>query len=276
LLHEDGSLSARSGALFYQQRWSPEQDIKGCVLLVHGLGEYSGRYKPLADYLVAGGYALCALDLPGHGYSEGRRGYIDAFSVYLETVEDYMAELRQRYPDTPLFLLGHSMGGLISACLLLSRQSDFNGAILSGPAIAPPEKPPAIQQFIVRMLSRLAPTVGVMQLDANGVSRDPVVVEKYKNDPLIYTGKISARSVVELFDSMEEIQNRASEITLPLLVLHGEADSMTPAAGSQLLHQRVASADKTLTIYPGLYHEIFNEPEHPQIYAELRDWLDAH
>jgi alpha-beta hydrolase superfamily lysophospholipase len=125
------------------------------------------------------------------------------------------------------------------------------------------------------LLSLLAPQLGVLQLDASGISRDPEVVRRYSEDPLVYHGKISARSVAQLFAAMETVQRRAGDITLPLLILHGEADSMAAAEGSKLLYQRAASSDKELHIYPGLYHEIFNEPEQSQIFAELLAWLEA-
>jgi alpha-beta hydrolase superfamily lysophospholipase len=274
---QQSSFTNRAGLQIHQQSWAPDGDIKAWLLVVHGMAEHSGRYQPLAEYLGESGYALCTLDLPGHGKSEGDPGHIDSFADFLDTLDQTLEQLKALQPDKPIFLLGHSMGGLISASFLLDHQQDFRGAILSGAAIqAPGGKPPWIQVFIVRLLSRFAPAVGVMQLDANGVSRDPEVVAEYRADPLNYPGKISARGVFELFSAMDTIQTRASEITLPLLVMHGEADSMTPVEGSRLFHQRAGSADKTLRTYPGLYHEIFNEPERMEIFAELRDWLNLH
>lgn len=274
---QQGSFTNRNGLRIHQQSWAPEGDIVAIVLVVHGLAEHSSRYQAMAEFLTESGYALCTLDLPGHGKSEGNPGHIDSFADFLDTLDQYRGQLKELHPDKPIFLLGHSMGGLISATFLLNHQQAFRGAILSGPAIQPPGgKPPWIQLFIVRLLSRFAPGVGVMQLDANGVSRDPQVVADYRADPLNYVGKISARGVNEIFSAMDTIQARASEITLPLLIMHGEADSMTPVAGSRMLHQHATSADKTLRTYPGLHHEIFNEPERLELFAELRDWLDAH
>ncbi len=274
---QKGYFTNRAGLQIYQQRWSVDGDAKAWVLVVHGLAEHSSRYQPMAEFLTAAGYALCTLDLPGHGKSEGRPGHIDSFEDFLDTLEQCLEQLQQAQPGKPLFLLGHSMGGLIGANFLLEHQRDFRGAIFSGPAIqAPGGKPPWIQLVLVRLLARVAPAVGVMQLDAQGVSRDPNVVADYIDDPLNYGGKISARGVAELFAAMEVIQDRASEITLPMLIMHGEADTMTPVEGSRLLHERASSADKTLRIYPGLHHEIFNEPERLELFAELRHWLDAH
>ena len=274
---DKGYFTNRSGLQIYQQRWAPDGGEKAWLLVVHGLAEHSSRYQPMADFLNKGGYALCTLDLPGHGKSEGRPGHIDAFDDFLDTLEQFLDLLKQEQPGKPIFLLGHSMGGLISASFLLDHQQDFRGAVFSGPAIqAPGGKPPWLQVVLVRLLARVAPNIGVMQLDANGVSRDPEVVADYIDDPLNYSGKISARGVTELFAAMETIQARAAEITLPILIMHGEADTMTPAEGSRLLHQQASSTDKTLRIYPGLHHEIFNEPEREELFGELRDWLDRH
>ena len=146
--------------------------------------------------------------------------------------------------------------------------------MLSGPAIKTPIEPPRIQMLMIRLLSALVPTLGVLQLDASGVSRDPAEVEKYVSDPLVHHGKMTARKVAELFRGMHRIQAEAKRITLPLLILHGGEDAMTTPEGSRFLHDAVGSKDKTLTIYPGLYHEIFNEPEREEIFRDLAAWCD--
>jgi alpha-beta hydrolase superfamily lysophospholipase len=275
MAQEQDQFSSRTGASIYYRVWSPEQP-KACIVVVHGLAEYSGRYERFAEVMNASDYTVCALDLPGHGRSAGRPGYIDQFSDYLDAVEDFLARIKRSQGDIPLFLLGHSLGGLIASSFILHHQKAFNGLILSGPAIQPTAPPPRIQVVTVRLLAKIAPQLGVMQLDANGVSRDPAEVKRYVEDPFIYHGKVSARSVAELFAAMQVIQNRAAEISLPLLILHGGADAMTAPAGSTFLHDKVSSTDKTLHIYPGLYHEIFNEAEREEIFAQVTDWLDAH
>jgi alpha-beta hydrolase superfamily lysophospholipase len=131
-----------------------------------------------------------------------------------------------------------------------------------------------LQMLVIRLLSALKPGTGVLQLDANGVSRDPAVVEAYVNDPLVFHGKMSARKVAELFKAMRHIQANAGQITLPMLLLHGGEDSMASPEGSRFLHSHISSADKTLKIYPGLYHEIFNEPEQQEVFAEVLAWCD--
>jgi alpha-beta hydrolase superfamily lysophospholipase len=153
------------------------------------------------------------------------------------------------------------MGGLIGAAYLLRRQQRFAGAAFSGAAFAVPEPPGALALLINRLIAAVLPTLGVLQLDASEVSRDPEVVRRYREDPLVHSGKISARLVVELFAAMGDVEARRGELTLPVLVMHGEGDVMTPAAGSRAFCEGVGSVDNTLRLYPELYHEIFNEPE---------------
>lgn len=272
--HQEGQFDSRQGDSIYYQSWRPDEPARANVLLLHGLGEHSGRYEELAGFLTERGYAVYALDLPGHGKSGGTPGYIAAFSDYLSVAEQYLQQVKANISGQPLFLLGHSMGGLISALFLPQHQSAFSGALLSGAAVQSPLKPPPIQLLTIRLLSLLMPKLGVLQLDASQVSRDPEVVRRYEEDPLNYHGKVSARSVAELFAAMQALRDNATRIELPLLIMHGSEDSMAAPEGSQYLYQACGSIDKTLKIYPGLYHEIFNEPEKQQIYTELTAWLE--
>jgi alpha-beta hydrolase superfamily lysophospholipase len=273
--HQEGKLTGARGLSIYYQYWMPEAAPKAVILIVHGAGEHSARYAGFASYFNEQGYAVAALDHPGHGKSEGHYGHVDSFDDFLETLSVFQAEVRKAFPHQPLVLLGHSLGGLISANYLLQHQEDFAACVLSGPAIKTDIEPPAFQLWLIGVLSRLLPRLGALQLDANGVSRDPAVVEDYVNDPLVNHGKMSARKVAELFRAMSHIQANAAAITLPMLILHGGDDAMTAPAGSQFLHDEISSSDKQLIIYPGLYHEIFNEPEREQVFQDLLQWLDA-
>jgi alpha-beta hydrolase superfamily lysophospholipase len=264
---------ARSLSIYYQC-WEPETGSRALILLVHGAGEHSGRYQRFAEFFTARGYVVAALDHPGHGKSEGRYGHVERFDDFVDTLAMFHRQVSGEFPGLPQLLLGHSMGGLISSLYLLQHQQAFAGCVLSGPAIKTGIEPPRIQMLLIRLLSALLPTLGVLQLDASGVSRDPAEVEKYVSDPLVHHGKMTARKVAELFRGMQQIQAEAGKITLPLLILHGGDDAMTAPEGSRFLHDAVGSQDKTLTIYPGLYHEIFNEPEREEIFRELADWCD--
>jgi alpha-beta hydrolase superfamily lysophospholipase len=271
-----GPTSAGAGAQHFWRAWVPAEGMKAAVLLVHGYAEHIGRYEQFAATLNAAGIGVYALDLWGHGKSEGTYGFVPAFSAYTDGVKALLGEIAQRHPDTPRFLIGHSMGGLIAAAHLLAHQSHYAGAILSGPAIKPAEEPSKLLIWVSRLLSAIAPKLGVLALDASGVSRDPAVVAAYVADPLVYSGKMSARLAAEMFDAMAAVRARAGEITLPILLLHGEADRLTAPEGSRYLKEHLASADRTLKLYPGLYHEIFNEPERDAVLSDVTGWIAAH
>ncbi len=257
----------------YQTHWSAEKP-KAVVLLVHGLGEHCNRYSALGEFLQNHNYALYAIDLPGHGQSSGSAGHIDSFNSYQQAVLDYYQEIRSQYPNLPIFLLGHSMGGLISTHILLDNQQLFKGALLSGAALQSPQQPPNWQMKIIALLAAIAPKLKLIQLDASKISRLPEVVEKYNNDPLVGKEKLSASFLINMFKTMTLCKQRAGEITLPIKIMHGGEDVMTSAEGSQFLYDNISSTDKTLNIYSGLYHEIFNEPEAMDIYKEMLEWLE--
>jgi alpha-beta hydrolase superfamily lysophospholipase len=259
--------------IFYRH-WALKSP-RAVVLLVHGLGEHGGRYQHVADSLAARGIASLAADHPGHGRSPGRRCHIGRFSDFFAPLDALRGLVDSEYPGLPCFLVGHSMGGLIGAAYLLRCQQRFSGAAFSGAAFAVPEPPGALALLINRLIATVWPTLGVLQLDASEVSRDADVVRRYREDPLVHSGKISARLVVELFAAMGDVEARRGELTLPVLVMHGEGDVMTPAAGSRAFCEGVGSVDNTLRLYPELYHEIFNEPERDQVLGDLGDWLDA-
>ncbi len=268
--------SAGAGATLHWYRWLPQSEPRGIVLLVHGYAEHLGRYDHVAATLTAAGFGVYALDHWGHGKSDGTAGFVPAFSAYTDGVEVLLREVEEAQPGVPLFLIGHSMGGLIAALHLITHQAHYAGAILSGPAIMAAQEPSRFMIWISRQLSRLAPRMGVLQLDPGGVSRDPAVVAAYLADPLVYSGKMGARLAKEMFEGMAAARAGAGAITLPVLLLHGQEDRLTAPQGSEYLHAHVASLDNTLRLYPGLYHEIFNEPEQREVLGDVTSWLEAH
>jgi alpha-beta hydrolase superfamily lysophospholipase len=267
---------ARGSSRLYQQSWSPDAQTRAVVLLVHGLGEHSSRYEHVANHLTRRGFAVYAFDHYGHGKSDGHAGFVERFSVYLDGVAAMLEKTQKEHPQQPLFLLGHSMGGLIAATFLLDHQAAFKAAVLSGPAIKSDQAPPALVIALIRLLSVIVPTLPLIQLDASGVSRDQDVVNEYMNDPLVHHGKLSARLLAEMSAAMNDILRRADEIKVPIMLLHGEADQLTSPSGSAELFEAIGSTDKTLKTYPGLYHEIFNEPEQDEVLSDMSRWLEAH
>ncbi len=278
--HEDGNLrlpakSRAAGAKLYWQKWLPDGNPKALILLIHGYAEHSGRYRYFAEHCLSKGYAVYAIDHWGHGRSDGAPGFVPGFSVFHDGVDQLLAQARQDFPDVSIVLVGHSMGGLISATYLLSNQSQFAACVLSGPAVKAAEEPSGFLKAMSGFLSRFFPKLGVLELDPSGISRDPQVVADYLADPLVYNGKMGARLAAELLGNMAIVQQNAGQISLPLLMLHGEKDSLAAAEGSRFLNAHVSSRDKMLKIYPGLFHEIFNEPEKDEVLNDMTDWLDT-
>lgn len=267
--------SRGAGARLVITHW-PIEHPRGVVLLAHGLFEHAGRYAHVAARLNAAGLAVVALDHWGHGRSDGTPGYVAAFSVFLDGLDALLSHVRAEYPHRPLLLLGHSMGGLMAVHHLLRHPHIYAAAAVSGPAILPAAPPSRFTIWVSRILSRLLPRLGVLALDANGVSRDPAVVAAYRADPLVHDGKIGARLAEAMFDAMGEAAEAAPRLTVPLLVQHGDADLLASPTGGQYLHDHAGSADKKLILYPGLYHEIFNEPEQAAVLDDLVAWFDAH
>ncbi|MFK8042529.1 alpha/beta hydrolase [Congregibacter sp.] len=273
-VQELGLEGGDANGVFYR-RWDVESP-RAVALIVHGLGEHSGRYQHVAEALAARKIASFAPDHPGHGKTPGHRCFINKFEDFYPALDALREKIAADYPDVPCFIIGHSMGGLIAGNYLIGRQSQFAGAAFSGAAFEVPEPPSGFAIFLNKVLASIVPKLGALQLDASEVSRDAEVVRRYQEDPLVHSGKITARLLVELFSAMENLQKRRGEVTLPVLVMHGEGDVMAAVSGSQNFFDSVGSEDKTLRLYPGLYHEIFNEPEQVQVLGELGDWMDAH
>ena len=275
--HEEGFLDKEGNDQIHYQCWLPEGPVRAVLLVVHGLAEHCGRYMNLVNRFVPLGYAVHGFDLPGHGKSHGKRVYVNRFEDYTQTLGIFLDHVRTLHQEAPLFLVGHSMGSLVSALFLTRRQEDFAGAVLSGCGVV--KIPDNISSFTIlagKVFSVLMPKIGLIGLDVNGVSRDPSVVEAYVKDPLVHTGKTTARLAAEILGAMKRIPPEAARITLPILLIQGGADRLVDPAGARMLFKTVRSSDKTLKVYEGLYHEIFNEPEREQVLNDMEQWLEKH
>jgi alpha-beta hydrolase superfamily lysophospholipase len=274
--HIEGNLKAVRNARIYYQAWLPEGNVKAALLVVHGLGEHCGRYMNVVNHFVPLGYAVYGFDHIGHGKSEGMREIVERFADYTDTLTVFYEMVKGRQTGNPLFLLGHSMGGLITSCYLLDHQADFRGAVLSAPAIKASGNISQATIIMGKILSALAPKMGLLPVVANSISRDPEVVKAYINDPLVFHGKTPARLAAELLKAMLRVTAEAGKITLPVIVLQGSEDKLVDPRGAQTLYDRAGSKDKTIKIYEGLYHEVFNEPERGRVLKDVEAWLAAH
>jgi alpha-beta hydrolase superfamily lysophospholipase len=259
-----------------QYRHWPVQEAKACILLIHGLAEHTGRYERLAAYFNARNIAVVGPDHIGHGASPGTRAHVARFSEYLAPLTELRDAINGWYPNIPTFMLGHSMGGLIAAHLLLQDAQSYRGAMLSAPAFAADEAVSPVTLWLGRLFRALLPKMGMMSLEASQISRDPAVVADYIADPLVYNGKITAALGMEILSAMDDAIAGAQHITLPVYIAHGEADVMAMPEGSRAFFQALASHDKTLDWWPDLYHEIFHEPESEAVMAGFAGWLESH
>jgi alpha-beta hydrolase superfamily lysophospholipase len=246
------------------------------LLIVHGLAEHGGRYMNVVNHLLPQGYAVYAPDHRGHGHSDGQRVYVERFSQYLDDLKTFFDLVRDWHPDLKIFLVGHSMGGAISLAYTLRRQDELDGLLLSGPAIKVGKDISPLLIVVGRVLSLILPKMGLLALDSASISRDPETVKAYDNDPLVYRGKMTARLGAELIATMQSFPDHVSQLRLPLLVMHGSADKLADPQGSKWLGEAAGSEDKTLKIYEGYYHEIFNDLGREQVLADVQAWLTAH
>jgi len=270
------TLKQHGNANIYYQSWLPDDKAKAALLIVHGLAEHSGRYGNLVNHLVPAGYAAYGLDHYGHGKSDGDRVYVDRFSAFIDGLECYETMVRAWQPDLPIFLVGHSMGGLIGAYYLLDHQAGLAGAVLSGPAVKIPSNISGATILAGKILSTLAPKARLLPLEVAAISRDQEVVKAYVSDPLVYTGKMTARLSVEMLKAMQRVTAEARKITLPIFILNGGADRLVEPDAARMLYAGVSSQDKKLTIYEGFFHEVYNEPEREQPLNDVETWLNSH
>lgn len=268
----EGELSGAGGLRLYWQAWLPPRPA-ALVAIAHGAGEHSGRYEHVAARLAGASYAVYALDHRGHGRSEGARATIESLDRVVADLRSFLGLCRERSDDRPLFLLGHSMGGCISLAYACRHQEEIDGLILSSP-LASSAAASAPLRAISKALGALAPSLGVYAVETEAISRDPEVVRAYETDPLVFHGKLSARTVAELTRATESFPSQVRKLRLPLLVIHGTGDRITPPAGSEMVVERAASSDKTLRLFDGLYHETLNEPEQGEVLDLVVSWLD--
>lgn len=276
--HQTDTFLGGGGVTLYTQRWLPEgrERPRAAVIIVHGYAEHSGRYTGLAAFLVSHGYGVYALDHRGHGKSEGERANIRVFREYVADLVRFTERVREIHPRPPRFLLGHSMGGAVALQTVLEQPERVDGLILSGAYLQNASPTPPLLERLVGPVSRMAPGLPVQSLDTGALSRDKEVVRAYERDPLVYHGKVKARMGAELLNAGGYLLARVDSIRTPVLIMHGGDDRLAHPNGSRELFEQIGSRDKTLHIYEGFYHEIFNDVGREEPLEDLLEWLEAH
>jgi alpha-beta hydrolase superfamily lysophospholipase len=255
--------------------WTPDTDPRAVVILSHGFGEHARRYDHVAERFGRDGLQTYALDHRGHGRSGGKRVLVKDISEFTGDFDTLVGIATHEHPGLPRIVLGHSMGGGIVFAYGVEHPDNYDLMVLSGPAVAAQTAVSPLLAWLAKTIGAIAPGLPLQQLDAGAVSRDPAVVEAYNTDPLVYHGKVPGGIARVLMRVGETMPQRAASLAAPLLVVHGSEDRLIPEIGSHQLVDAVGSSDVELKVYPGLYHEVFNEPEQEQVLDDVVSWINA-
>ncbi|MGA7988599.1 MAG: lysophospholipase [Candidatus Dormiibacterota bacterium] len=271
---EDAFTGVR-GVRIQHRTWWPAGAPRGIVVIAHGFAEHSGRYSAVAERLTAEGCAVRAPDHRGHGHSEGKRTSVVRFDDYVDDLLTVITHAREEWPSVPMILLGHSMGGLVALALAVRVDAPIDALVVSAPAACPGDVS-RIKLAVGRVLSRVAPNAPVLRLPLNKISRDRVVVDAYNHDPFVFRAPIRARLGAEMIATMQRVDAALPALRVPLLVMQGTSDGLVDPGCGPHVYERAGSPDKTLKMYDGLWHEIFNEPERDHVLDDLVTWVRGH
>jgi alpha-beta hydrolase superfamily lysophospholipase len=247
---------------------------RAVVAIVHGFNSHSGQYLWVAEQLVQKGLSVYALDLHGRGKSDGERFYVEKFADYVDDVTRMVDIVKAREPGLPIFVLGHSAGGVVACMYVLEHQADVRGLVCESFAFRVPA--PDFVLATLKGLSHLAPHAHVLALKNADFSRDPKIVAAMDADPLIAHESQPTLTVAEMVRADELLEKAFPRFTVPLLILHGTADKATSPKGSQLFHEQAGSKDKTLKLYDGHFHDLLNDVGREGVLSDIQKWIDAH
>lgn len=270
---ETGTFTAEDGLKLFERRWEVEGGARAAVIIVHGYGEHCGRYAHFAERLNREGFSVYAYDQRGHGESGGKMGAIRNFDDFLPDLERFIERIRSRIGRLPLFIFGHSMGGLVLGRFAASHEVDAVGLVFSGAAVKLDENVSPLLKSVSSFLAAVAPWLPVAKVSSEGLSREPGVAERYDTDPLVHHGQISARTAVELTSAGRDLYSKMDRIELPALFLHGGEDKLASPQGSRDFYERAGSKDKQLKVYEGGYHEGVNDTNQVEFMDDAIGWM---
>jgi acylglycerol lipase len=274
-MHEE-TFKSSGGLRIHLRSWEPQLNAKdrprAVIAICHGVNSHSGQYVWAAEAFTAKGYAVFALDLRGRGKSEGERFYVETVGHYVDDVSGMIKIAKQRYPDTPLYLLGHSAGGVVACTYAVDYQDQIDGLICESFAFQVPA--PGFALAAIKGISHIAPRLGVLTLHMRDFTRDPVALKALEADPLTKDEVQPAMTVAALVRADDRLYESFDKIKLPLLIMHGTADKATVCKGSEYFHSHAGASDKTLKLYEGHAHDLLNDIGKEDVVKDIVNWME--
>jgi len=270
---KESSFEGVGGLKIFTRSWQPDGKPRGVVVIVHGFNSHSGQYLWVGEQFAAKGLAVYAIDLRGRGRSEGERYYVERMDDYIHDVDRLVHDARAENPGLPVFLLGHSAGGVISCVFALEHQSEIDGLICESFAFELPV--PEIVLSFLKGISYITPHTHVFSLNNKDFSRDPAVVESMNDDVLIKGESQPANTAAVMIGGARRLREEFPRITLPVLIMHGTEDKATKPSGSEYFYEHAGSTDKTLKLYEGHFHDLLNDTDKEIVLADIQNWIDA-
>ena len=270
---QEETLQAATGPSIHVRSWRPAGPPRAVVVICHGVNSHGGQYAWAGEQFAGAGYVVYALDLRGRGKSGGERFYVEHVSEYVSDLAGVIRLAKSREPGLPVFLLGHSAGGVVSCTYALDHQQELTGLICESFAFKVPA--PDFALAAIKGLSRFAPRLGALKLHNKDFTRDPRALAALEADPLIAREVQPARTVAALVRADERLRREFPTITLPVFILHGTADKATVPSGSRFFYETAGAKDKTLKMYEGHFHDLLNDLGKEDVLADIRAWIDA-
>jgi acylglycerol lipase len=271
---QEETFTSGDGLNIFIRSWRPDARPRGVIVINHGVNSHSGQYVWSAEQLQAAGFSVFAIDMRGRGRSEGKRFSIDTVAEYTGDLNQLILLAKQREPGLPVFLLGHSAGGVVSCTYALDHQDELAGLICESFAYRVPA--PGFVLSLIKLLGRVWPSLPVLRLHNKDFSRDPAAVAVLNADPLIKGEVQPARTVAALLHATDRMTREFPRLTLPMFILHGTADKATMPIGSQFFHDTAGSTDKTLTLYKDHFHDLLNDIGKEGVMSDIIAWIDKH